>query len=145
MDSMVSKTLIIEQEVDDTRSIRDASASDKKRGSQASSSGSGKKQRTSVPRGFQGRGRSQQGQGQVRVTSQAGKMTFFHCHQPGHMRRNCPQIQGFQDHGTPQSRSSVGHEQTHYVPPYPSTGHGNRYQSQGAQGATRALSVSQTG
>ena len=58
------------------------------------------------------------------------------------MRRNCPQIQGFQDQGTPQSRSSVGHEQTQYVPPYPSTGQGNRYQP---QGATQASSVSQTG
>ena len=56
MDSMVSTTLIIEREVDDTRSIRDAGASDKKRGSQASSLGSGKKQRTSIQRGFQGRG-----------------------------------------------------------------------------------------
>ena len=142
IDSMVSTALIIEREVDDARSIRDAGASDKKRGNQDSSSGLRNKQRTSVPRGFQGQGRSQQSQGQIRVTSQAGKMTCFHCHQPGHMRRNCPQIQGFQDQGTPQSRSSVGHEQTQYVPPYPSTGQGNRYQS---QGATRASSVSQTG
>ena len=36
----------------------------------------------------------------------------------------------------------MGHEQTQYVPPYPSTGQGNRYQS---QGMTRASSVSQTG
>ena len=43
MDSIVSTTLIIEREVDDARSIRDAGASDKKRGSQASSSGLGKK------------------------------------------------------------------------------------------------------
>ena len=142
MDSMVSTTLIIEREIDDTRSIRDAGASDTKRGSQASSSGSGKKQRISVPRGFQGRGRGQQGQIQVRVTSQVRQMTCFHCHQLGHVRQNCPQIQGFQDQGTPQSRSSVGHEKTHYVPPYPSTSQGNRYQS---QGATRASSVSQTG
>ena len=69
-------------------------------------------------------------------------MTCFHCHQLGHMRQNCPQIQGFQDQGTPQSQSSVGHEQTRYVPPYPSTGQGNRYQS---QGTTRASSVSQIG
>ena len=55
MDSMVSTTLIIEREVDDAHSIRDAGASDKKRGSQASSSGLGKKPRTSVPKGFQGR------------------------------------------------------------------------------------------
>ena len=43
---------------------------------------------------------------------------------------------------TPHSRSSVGHEQTQYVPPYPSTGQGNKYQS---QGVTRASSVSQIG
>ena len=43
MDLMVNITLIIEREVDDARSIRDAGASDKKRGSQASSSSSGKK------------------------------------------------------------------------------------------------------
>ena len=59
MDSMVNIALIIEREVNDARSIRDAGASDKKRGSQASSSGSGKKQRTSIPRGFQGRGHGQ--------------------------------------------------------------------------------------
>ena len=39
MDSMVSTTLIIEREVDDACSIRDAGASNKKRGSQSSSSG----------------------------------------------------------------------------------------------------------
>ena len=54
MDSMVSTTLIIEREVDDARSIRDTGASDKKRGSQVFSSGSGKKKRTSIPRGSQG-------------------------------------------------------------------------------------------
>ena len=54
----------------------------RKRGNQASSSGSRKEQRTSVPQGFQGRGHDQQGQGQIRVTSQDGQMTCFHCHQP---------------------------------------------------------------
>ena len=49
MDSMVSTALIIEQEVNDARSIRDVSAIDKKRGSQASSSILGKKQRTYIP------------------------------------------------------------------------------------------------
>ena len=49
---MLSTALIIEREVDDACSIQDAGASDKKRGSQASSSSSGKKQRTYVPRGF---------------------------------------------------------------------------------------------
>ena len=54
MDSMVNTTLIIEREIDDAHSIRDAGTSDKKRGSQVSSLGLGKKQRTSVPRGSQG-------------------------------------------------------------------------------------------
>ena len=43
MDLMVNTALRIEQEIDDARRIRDASASAKKRGSQVSSSGSGKK------------------------------------------------------------------------------------------------------
>ena len=53
MDSMVSKALIIEREIDDACSIRDAGVSDKKMGSQVFSSGLGKKQRTYVPRGSQ--------------------------------------------------------------------------------------------
>ena len=69
-------------------------------------------------------------------------MTCYHCHQPGHVRWDCPQRQGSQSHGTPQSQSSVGHTQTQYVPSYPSMGQGNRYQS---QGATRAPVVSQIG
>ena len=52
MGSMVSIALIIEREVNDARSIRDTDSSDKRKGSQASSSSSGKKQRTSVSRGF---------------------------------------------------------------------------------------------
>ena len=40
---MGSTALIIEREIDDARSIRDAGASNKKRGIQASSSGLGKK------------------------------------------------------------------------------------------------------
>ena len=65
MNSRVSTALIIEREVDDARSIRDAGSSDKKRGGggggggQDSSSGSENKQRTSIPRGFQGRGHGQ--------------------------------------------------------------------------------------
>ena len=59
MDLMVSTTLIIEREVDEAHSIWEAGASDKKRGSQASSSSSRKKQRTSLPRGFQGWGYDQ--------------------------------------------------------------------------------------
>ena len=66
----------------------------------------------------------------------------YHCHQPGHMRRDCPKRQGSQSHGTPQSQSSVGHIQTQYVPSYPSMGQGNKYQS---QGATQAPIVSHIG
>ena len=55
-DSMVRTALAIEREIDDARSIRDTSAGDKRKEGQPSSS-SGKKQRTSVPRGFSGQGR----------------------------------------------------------------------------------------
>ena len=48
---MVRTTLAIEREVDDTQSIRDMGASSKRKENQSSSS-SGKKQRTSTPRGY---------------------------------------------------------------------------------------------
>ena len=51
---MVSTTLIIEREVDDARSIRDVSASDKKRGSQASSSGWERSKGLLLHEGFRG-------------------------------------------------------------------------------------------
>ena len=108
MDSMVRTALAIEREIDDARSIRDTGACDKRKEGQPSSS-SGKKQRTSVPRGFSGQGRDFQGQSQIKAPSQSGPVTCYHCHQPGHVRRNCPQRQGSQGHGTPQSQSSVGH------------------------------------
>ena len=53
MDSMVRTSLAIEREIDDARSIQDTGAGDKRKEGQSSSS-SGKKQRTSVPRGFSG-------------------------------------------------------------------------------------------
>ena len=63
MDSMVRTAMAIEKEVEDARSIRDAGASGKRKEDQPSSS-SGKKQKTYIPRGFQGRGRDhQRGQG----------------------------------------------------------------------------------
>ena len=43
IDSMVRTTMVIEREVDDTRSIRDVGASDKRKESQLSSSSSAKK------------------------------------------------------------------------------------------------------
>ena len=87
MDSMVGIALTIEREIEDARSTWDASVSSKRKESQSSSS-SGKKQRTSSSRGFQGRGHP--GQGQIRVSGQAGQMVCYHCQQPRHMRRDCP-------------------------------------------------------
>ena len=56
MDFMVRTAMAIEREIDDARSIQDASASVKRKEDQPSSS-SGKRQRTSIPRVSQGRGR----------------------------------------------------------------------------------------
>ena len=68
MDSMVRTALAIEREIDDAQTIRYTSAGDKQNECQPSSS-SGKKQRTSVPRGFSGQGRDFQGQSQIRDLS----------------------------------------------------------------------------
>ena len=86
---MVRTPLVVEREVEDAQSIRDTGVSVKRKEDQPSSS-SGKNQKTSTPRGFQGRGRDYQGQGQTRASSQSELMTCFHCHQPGHVRRDCP-------------------------------------------------------
>ena len=69
MDSMVGTTLTIEREMEDARSTRDASVSGKRKDSQ-SSSNSGKRQRASSSRGSMSH--THPGQGQMRVTSQAG-------------------------------------------------------------------------
>ena len=106
-------------------------AGDKRKEGQPSSS-SGKKHKASSSRGFQGQGRDYQGQGQIKAPSQLGPMTCYHCHQPGHIKKNFSQRQGSQSYETPQSQSSVRHISTQFVPSYPSMGQRNQYQPQGA-------------
>ena len=69
MDSMVGTALTIEREIEDAPNTQDASVSVKRKESQYSSS-SGKKLRASSSGGFQSH--DYQGQGQIRVASQAG-------------------------------------------------------------------------
>ena len=60
MDSMVGTTLTIERDIEEARSTWDVGVSIKRKESQSSSS-SGKKQRASSSRGFQGRSHPGQG------------------------------------------------------------------------------------
>ena len=105
MDSMVSIALIIEREIENSWSIRDAGAGGKRKESQSSSS-SGKKPKAFSSRVFQSR--DHQGQGHARAPSHAGHAICDFCHQPGHMKWDCPQSQRSQGFGTAQSQSSVG-------------------------------------
>ena len=64
--------------------------------------------------------------------SQAGQMLCYFYRQPGHVRRDCPQRQGSQDFGTAQSQLAVEQEGIQFIPPHPSMGQRNQFQSRGA-------------
>ena len=71
---MVGTALAIGRGVDDTRSIRDMGDGTKRKENQSSST-SGRKWKTSIPRGFQGRGGSYQGQGRVGASDEMLSMS----------------------------------------------------------------------
>ena len=73
-------------------------AKDKKKEGQSSTSSLGKKQRTVALQGnqgggygYQGQGQSSQDKGNFKATYQTNQKICFYCHQPDHMKRECPQ------------------------------------------------------
>ena len=61
------------------------------------------------------------------------------------MRRDYPQRQGSQDFGTAQSQLAIGLEKVKFIPPHPSGGQRNQFQSQGAIRAPPAAQIGQRG
>ena len=61
------------------------------------------------------------------------------------MRRDYPQRQGSQDFGTTQSQLVVEQESIQFIPPHPSMGQKNRFQSRGAMQAPSAAQMGQRG
>ena len=136
MDSMVGTTLTIEREIEDARGIQVADAGEKREDQPSSSSG--KRQKTFASHEFQD-------QGQDGAFSQAEQMICYLCRQPGHVRRDCPQRQGSQDFGTAQSQLAVEQESIQFIPPHPSMGQRNQFQSRGAVQAPSAAQMGQRG
>ena len=119
---MVGTALTIEREIEDAWITRDASVGNKREDRPSSSSG--KRQKTSASHEFQD-------QGQDWAFSQAGQVVCYFCRQPGHVRLDCPQIQGSQGVGTTQSQLAVEQESIQFIPPHPSTGQRNQFQFRG--------------
>ena len=60
------------------------------------------------------------------------------------MRRDCPQIQGSPDFGTVQSQLAVEQESIQFIPPHPSMGQRNQFQSRVAIQAPSAAQMGQS-
>ena len=72
-------------------------------------------------------------------------MVCYHCQQPGHVRRDCPQRQGSQDFGTAQSQLAGEQESKQFIPLHPSTGQRNQFQLRGAIQAPSVTHMGQRG
>ena len=61
------------------------------------------------------------------------------------MRRDFPQRQGSQEFGTAQSQLAIGQKRVQFIPPHPSVGQRNQFQSQGDIRAPPAAQMGQRG